>query len=147
MAAVNNVRKLAPELRVTSNSFGNLILELGRHYFTDRGCQKLDDSYKCCSETFDSEDEIPKIEKALTIYLWWKLFPERFNTRQYLPLKSSRWECLWGFSGCMIMIICAYSYCLFPHVSYWYISFVWCLVLAAACFFIGYVDLKGSKRD
>lgn len=36
----------------------------------------------CCSNTFARDDiEIPSIEKAATIYLWYTLFPERFRDR------------------------------------------------------------------
>lgn len=36
---------------------------------------------RCCSNTFLEDFGVPEVEKALTIYLYWRLFPERFRDR------------------------------------------------------------------
>lgn len=68
--------RLAPELEQdTDRLVGN-----GR-MFHSGGVLGGNRASECCSHTFTEDFWVPEIEKALTIYLYWKLFPDRFRTR------------------------------------------------------------------
>jgi hypothetical protein len=66
------VKKLAPEVQIGYNALWGSGIEAT--YWSLNG--------ECCSHTFSNKDAgIPVLEKSLTIYLWAKLFPDRFTRR------------------------------------------------------------------
>ncbi len=82
--ARNVVKRLAPEASVDGKRL------IGPKLYVEFGNVV---NHECCLYTFPScEDlEIPVVERNLTLYLWRKLFPERFanrKNRQVWPLKS-----------------------------------------------------------
>jgi hypothetical protein len=91
-SALIMVKKFAPEAK----SFGN-ILQVEQNYFSGSafcgfGESRFSDSYNgCCSNTFSalSEHSPPPLEQALTIYLYWKYFPERFKNRPLFRFKAN----------------------------------------------------------
>jgi hypothetical protein len=75
--AIDAVRKLAPEASA-----------VGRYSIVAPGIEADDRSVnrECCFHTFDLLDRgIPPLEQALTLYLWKKLFPERYRLRPLYP--------------------------------------------------------------
>ncbi len=75
--AYDLVKRLAPEINATLFS-GKMRTPFGEAV----DGKTIDDI--CCSYTFyEGNDElIPVSERNLTLYLWRKLFPKRFNDRQ-----------------------------------------------------------------
>lgn len=92
--AWERVAQLAPELVPNGNFLvpkNNDQYDEGYGFVvTENGLKRFPfDIGFCCSETFPGDDGIPKVEKSLTIYLYWKLFPERFEQRdKYNPCSS-----------------------------------------------------------
>lgn len=89
--AMEMVKRLAPNVRVLKPSHGFLCEGSSSHVYQADGVL-LDNvgHTECCSMTFchARDADIPYAERALTIYLWKKLFPQRYRMR---PL-STRWS-------------------------------------------------------
>ena len=85
--AIRAVRRFAPEAR---------FLMLGRYDAVIRGngitATDGEMNGECCRYTFGFaiEDGCPFLERALTLYLWQKLFPKRFSSRGVHP----KWKTL-----------------------------------------------------
>jgi hypothetical protein len=70
-------QRLAPE--ATVRSWTTYEAEISGHGIIARDAEL---NGKCCRYTFGwYNDAIPALEKALTLYLWRKLFPKRYFTR------------------------------------------------------------------
>lgn len=73
--AVEIVRKLAPEVTADAQYLYSAEIRAQNGNIVNR---------KCCWHTFDEDVDrhIPMMEKNVTLYLWAKLFPERFANRK-----------------------------------------------------------------
>jgi hypothetical protein len=80
------LQKLAPELRIGKNGWTDVGFapQVNVERIADVGLRVNGD---CCLYTFAEDPGTPFEEKILTVYLWKKLFPERFRTRpRHSPL-------------------------------------------------------------
>lgn len=77
--AAQNVRRLAPEVSVMDGELYTSQLIVRSNGLIDRqqAC-----GY-CCENTFRRDRRVPDLEKSLTFYLYWKLFPKRFSSRPH----------------------------------------------------------------
>jgi hypothetical protein len=80
--AVRAVQRFAPEARILSYVWGNVLISGNGIMATD-----VEVNGKCCRYTFGYpyEDGCPMLERALTLYLWKKLFPWRYRVRDLYP--------------------------------------------------------------
>src|SRR5208282_1646352 len=85
------VKRLAPELKIRD---GCLLDISGVEYHERRVINRVwPPINECCHYTFNygREYNIPETEKALTIYLWRKLYPIRYAKRD-LQIMRGKWQ-------------------------------------------------------
>lgn len=78
-AAAVNVTRLAPELHMIDGTLQTGRLTVAPNGMFDR---QAGASY-CCENTFRKDCHVPDLEKMLTYYLYWKLFPKHFVKRPH----------------------------------------------------------------
>lgn len=80
--ALEVVRRLAPEMTVESSSriTGPNGVRSYEQGMILQGSFR-DEAILCCANTFVDDPWVPGIEKALTFYLYYRLFPDRFRNR------------------------------------------------------------------
>lgn len=74
------VHKLAPELHI--DVYRVYRSDVDEPLIADAGGMYIAGGFHCCSFTFLLGGLwVPELERALTFYLYWKLFPDRFRDR------------------------------------------------------------------